>query len=476
MSIRGRPVCMLVGSLVLCLCVVQVAHAVGTFDVSNLFTLDTREEPAFGLSNLFALDTRAGPSFGLSALFVLDTREPGSPEGYSSIFVLDTRESGSHEGYSALFVLDTRESGFNEGYSNVFVLDTRDISDNEGYSDIFVLDTRESGSNTGYSNVFVLDTRDISDNEGYSNIFVLDTRGPVLVFGDVSDNGQVTAYDAAIILRHSVELITLTGRDALVADVTGNGAVTPYDASLVLQYVVGWIIRFPVEEPVLARVASFSRTVGIPRVGSTSEGDLTVPVAIDGMDGVLSGELVVSYATEQMEALSVASSGLLSGYMMEQNITDGEVLVSFAGAESGEGKGDVLSMTFRPLGEVVDALGGVRLTRVRLNEGQVLVTLANGGRPDVPTAYALQPNYPNPFNPETTVRYDIPVPGQVQIVVYNLSGQKVRELASGPRDAGRHLVVWDGRDDAGRKVASGMYLCRLAAGRHEDVKRMVLVK
>jgi len=425
MSIRGHPVRTLVGSLALCLCVAQMAHAVGTFDVSDRFVLDTREGPAFALSNLFTLDTRAGPSFGLSALFVLDTRESGSNTGYSNIFVLDTRESGS----------------------------------NEGYSNIFVLDTRESGS-----------------NEGYSNIFVLDTRGPALVFGDVSDNGEVTASDATIILQHAVDLITLTGRDALVADVTGNGAVTPYDASLVLQYVVRKITRFPVEESVQARVMAFSRSVGIPRVGSTSEGYLTIPVAIDDIEGVLSGEMVVSFDPEKVEAVSVVSSALLSTYLTEQNITDGKVLVSFAGAESGDGSGEVLEVAFRPVGETVEALRGIRLEGVQLNEGQVVVTLANDGRPDVPTAYALHPNFPNPFNPETTIRYDVPMPGRVSVVVYNLSGQRVRELASGLRDAGRHTVVWDGRASPGREVGSGVYLCRLVAGRHEDVRRMVVVK
>ena len=174
--------------------------------------------------------------------------------------------------------------------------------------------------------------------------------------------------------------------------------------------------------------------------------------------------------------MSVVPSALLSAYLTEQHITDGKVRVSFAGAESGIGSGDVLEVTFRPLGEIVDALGGIRLERVRLNEGSVVVKLTNGGKPDVPTAYALYPNYPNPFNPETTIRYGAPVPGRVLLVVYNLSGQKVRELVSGLRDAGMHTVLWDGMDDKGREVGSGVYLYRLEAGGHEDIRRMVMVK
>ena len=61
--------------------------------------------------------------------------------------------------------------------------------------------------------------------------------------GDVSDNGQVTAYDASMILRHTIDLITLVDRDALVADVSGNGTIAAYDAALVLQYVTCIVCR-----------------------------------------------------------------------------------------------------------------------------------------------------------------------------------------------------------------------------------------
>ena len=162
-------------------------------------------------------------------------------------------------------------------------------------SDIFALDTREPGSNVGYSNIFVLDTREVGSNVAYSNIFTLDTRATVVLYGDVSDNGEVTAFDAALILRHTVKLIALAGRDSVAADVSGVDGISPYDVSLVLQYVVGKIEHFPVEGGGQARLVAFSRKVGIPRVGSTLEGHLTVPVAIEDLKGVLSGEMVVSF-------------------------------------------------------------------------------------------------------------------------------------------------------------------------------------
>ena len=223
-------------------------------------------------------------------------------------------------------------------------------------------------------------------------------------------------------------------------------------------------------------MVALSRRVGIPRVGTTSEGELTVPIVIDDLTGVLSGEMVISFDSDRLEVLAVEPSALLSAYLTEHRITEGKVQVSFAGAGSGEGSGDVLEVTFRAVGKVVDALRGIRLERVRLNEGQVGVKLVNDGMPDVPTTYALHPNYPNPFNSETTIRYGVPVPGEVLLLVYNLSGQKVRELVCGSQDAGMHTVQWDGKDDKGREIGSGVYVCRMAAGGYEHIRRMVLVK
>jgi hypothetical protein len=94
----------------------------------------------------------------------------------------------------------------------------------------------------------------------------------------------------------------------------------------------------------------------------------------------------------------------------------------------------------------------------------------------VPTVYELAQNYPNPFNPSTTISYGVPESGEVTLVVYDMLGQQVRELSHGYASAGRYTVTWDGHDDHGRPVGSGMYLYRLTAGDHAMVKKMVFVK
>ena len=98
----------------------------------------------------------------------------------------------------------------------------------------------------------------------------------------------------------------------------------------------------------------------------------------------------------------------------------------------------------------------------------------------LPTEFALNQNYPNPFNPSTTISYQLPVSGYIELSIYNVNGQKARQLVSEFAHAGRHDVVWDGTDDAGKPVASGLYVYRLATNGRTGIglkqtRKMVLV-
>jgi hypothetical protein len=97
---------------------------------------------------------------------------------------------------------------------------------------------------------------------------------------------------------------------------------------------------------------------------------------------------------------------------------------------------------------------------------------------EVPTpTFGLRSNVPNPFNPSTTIRYDLAVASPVSIEIWSVDGRLVRVLLDEPQvEAGRHQVTWDGRDAHGRRVASGIYFYRLQAGDRHDIARMVLLK
>ena len=93
-----------------------------------------------------------------------------------------------------------------------------------------------------------------------------------------------------------------------------------------------------------------------------------------------------------------------------------------------------------------------------------------------PAAVALGPNYPNPFNPATTIQYALSHPAEVRLTIHNVLGQVVRTLAAEPQQAGRYAVPWDGRDDHGQPLSAGIYFYRLQAGSVAAVEKMVLLK
>ena len=90
--------------------------------------------------------------------------------------------------------------------------------------------------------------------------------------------------------------------------------------------------------------------------------------------------------------------------------------------------------------------------------------------------FALYPNYPNPFNPETRIRFQLAENSNVRLMIYDVLGRKVRTLVSDRMDAGHHVLNWDGLNDAGTAVASGMYVYRIKAGDFIAHRKMLLVR
>lgn len=107
---------------------------------------------------------------------------------------------------------------------------------------------------------------------------------------------------------------------------------------------------------------------------------------------------------------------------------------------------------------------------------QRFVTAVDHPASEIPKEFRLEQNFPNPFNPSTVIRYQMPASSLVEIEIYSVHGQKIRKLVSAERAAGYHEAIWDGRDDAGRVVASGVYFYRVRADAFVDVKRMIALK
>jgi len=94
----------------------------------------------------------------------------------------------------------------------------------------------------------------------------------------------------------------------------------------------------------------------------------------------------------------------------------------------------------------------------------------------IPEEFALEQNFPNPFNPSTTIAYQIPTAETVRMTIYDLTGRQVRELLNENKSAGYHTIQWDGKNQIGQQVSSGLYIYQISAGKFNQTRKMAFVK
>lgn len=135
--------------------------------------------------------------------------------------------------------------------------------------------------------------------------------------------------------------------------------------------------------------------------------------------------------------------------------------------------GDVINVRFRLYSDPLAVAWGWAIDSIKIQATAVAV--AEPGE-HLPKQFALHQNYPNPFNPTTTISWDLPAPAKLQLLIYDLRGNVVKEVQRGPLPAGSYNFVWDGRDDAGQSVSSGQYFCRLTAGSYAKTIKILYLK
>jgi len=199
--------------------------------------------------------------------------------------------------------------------------------------------------------------------------------------------------------------------------------------------------------------------------------DLVIDAAVEGAVEAKGCGFVLKYDPRAYEFVRAEASTDLPMLVKDEG---GELAFAYA---VGKPTSEALKVRFyfRPKDELGGAINVLRAVVAdpfnRLNPVEVLrQTIV------APKAFALGQNRPNPFNPTTVIEYVLPESAPVKLEVYNLLGQVVRTLVDEEQMAGRYSVVWDGRDDLGREVASGIYFYRLSAGKFHAVRRMALVR
>ena len=213
-------------------------------------------------------------------------------------------------------------------------------------------------------------------------------------YGDISGDGNITAYDASLALQYVIGLIELSPDEQDAADVTGDDIVSALDAAMILQYTVGLIANFPVDSAPVA-----------PALNLPNETKL------------------LAKAIEQLETIYLAQ---------EQK-------------------------------QVLEQLKNLVFSQL------------------IPKHTALFQNYPNPFNPETWIPFQIATDTPVTIHIYNAKGQLIRIISLGYKNAGIYVTkdkaaYWNGRNNMGERVSSGIYFVTLRTGKEIITRKMYIVK
>jgi hypothetical protein len=131
-----------------------------------------------------------------------------------------------------------------------------------------------------------------------------------------------------------------------------------------------------------------------------------------------------------------------------------------------------LNLNLKPYGSAVCIISDT----VKRLSVPLLVGLENGPGTTRVDEFRLFQNFPNPFNPTTTIRYELPKEGRVRVSVFNLLGEEVATLVDGRRAAGAHEVRWNANNQGGTPFPSGVYFVKVEAGTSVEIKRMMLLK
>jgi hypothetical protein len=279
--------------------------------------------------------------------------------------------------------------------------------------------------------------------------------------GDVTGNGTVAADDAAEILKYVVGLRTFTPEQMYAADVNNDTMVGALDAAWILYKVVNG--SFPT-----AKISAAMGSVEIGQLQKETEGYL-LPINLGQTTGVLSvyAELDVDANVEVLGITARAPQGWISASKIE----NGKVTIAMAGLEPLK-DGSIAYLSLRIINKEANA---TIFGNANLNDGYSAALNSVTVR-EIPTEFALSQNYPNPFNPTTSIKFAIPENANVQLNIYNMLGQKVRTIMDGMQDAGYYTVNWDGNNDLGSKVSSGIYIYRISAGKYNATMKMNLLK
>lgn len=295
--------------------------------------------------------------------------------------------------------------------------------------------------------------------------------------GDVNNDGKVRSNDAILALRIATGLMTPTDYQKWAADMNGDGRVRSNDAILILRKATG----LPAPSAAVVASAGGQLTVTLAEAHGVAGESVTLPLRVDSIAGLAGGDICITYDRAVLRAVDVLSH---SNVLLANNIAEpGIVHIAFASADRLDSK-TIAELRFDILADNISLLKlkSVELYRpnaLPIDARKIDGQFSSWAMP--PERSALLQNFPNPFNPDTWIPYQLKDGSEVTIQIFSVPGDLVRELKLGYKPAGLYVsrdraAYWDGRNASGEKAASGVYFYTIQAGDFTATKKIVVAR
>ncbi|RMH69166.1 MAG: T9SS C-terminal target domain-containing protein [Gemmatimonadetes bacterium] len=337
------------------------------------------------------------------------------------------------------------------------------------------------------------DATTMSDTEGQYQFEGMPAGNYTLTASKTDDITGISAFDAARIAQYSAGSYDFDAYQVIAADVTGDGSVSPFDAARVAQFSAGsnhnsqtgtWAFI-----PEMYQYTPLNEHMLDQNFNAILMGEVTGNWAPEAQFRMKNDEFGIAATTEvrrignQLQLTDFTDDVLAFQFTVQANqlppvslpegATDWHLLVQ----QQTETRWEIVAYGMTPL-STTEILHFENAASLEIVNGQINETPAKViSTPNVPQHFALHAAYPNPFNPKTTLAFDLPQVSHIRLNIYDVSGHLVRTLVNSQQDAGYHQVEWNGTDDQNQVVRSGVYVYRLETDTgFNATESMVLLK
>ncbi len=308
-----------------------------------------------------------------------------------------------------------------------------------------------------------------------------DTTGVFVVdeLGDVNGDRRVDVADLVVTVGYIIGDHTLTRRQFSAADFDKNVSVDVIDLVSIINQIFGGVPP---------NVPQWNGKEAVVQLGDGEAlvNGSTIDVNVDFPTNIAGVQLEINYNPEKVHFAAPQTTELSSGlYMRYKDYADGKLIVLLYPRASSKtnilpGSGTMLKLPLVSSGDISADGKDVQLTTAVLSDPNAAGIPVKGmSHPALPSDFTLNQNFPNPFNPETTIEFAVSAGmanKPVRLVVFNLLGEKVSTLVDEPLAAGKYTFKWRGSYDNGETAPSGVYFYRLTVGDRAETRKMVLMK